>query len=229
MNIRSLSAMAAVAAALTIAAQARADVIFYLTQGECTGSCGAGTAPALISNSSAVEVMVTGTTGSLGDYTGATVELIAPSPAGGNIDAPVWINVNGTYTTDYTATVSSTSPNTIASSPVVTTGSEDHFGPFDLGTGGGGPYSTVTFTLTAATGYSWTDAADVLTPTTGYGAAYSHGFEVTTAAQYAGYAVPAPLIGHGLPGILAVAGVLFGAGLMERGKKRGSFGVPRAG
>jgi hypothetical protein len=228
MNIRSLTAMAAAAAALTIAAQARADVIdFFLTQGECTGGCGAGTAPAPISDSSAVKVIVTGTTGSLGDYTGATVELIAPSPANGNIDAPVWINVNGIYTTDYTATVSSTSPTGIDLD--VTTGSEDHFGPFDLGTGGGGPYSTVTFTLTAATGYSWTDAADVLTPTTGYGAAYSHGFEVTTAAQYAGYAVPAPPIGHSLPGILAVVGMLFGAGLMERGKKRGSFGVPRAG
>ncbi len=39
---------------------------------------------------------------------------------------------------------------------------------------------------------------------------------------------PAPLIGHGLPGILGVAGVLFGAGLMKRGKKRGSCGVPCA-
>jgi hypothetical protein len=62
---------------------------------------------------------------------------------------------------------------------------------------------------------------------------YSHGFEAVVANtgsnQNAGYEVPAPPIGHGLPGILAVAGVLFGAGLMERGKKDGSFGVPRAG
>ncbi len=39
--------MAAVAAALTITAQARADTIvdYFLTQGECTGGCGVGTAP----------------------------------------------------------------------------------------------------------------------------------------------------------------------------------------
>ena len=38
--LRTLTAMASAAAALTIAAQARADVIdFYLNQPECTGSC----------------------------------------------------------------------------------------------------------------------------------------------------------------------------------------------
>ena len=45
--VRNLTAMAAVAAALTIAAQARADIItFFLNQPECTGSC--TTAPPLI-------------------------------------------------------------------------------------------------------------------------------------------------------------------------------------
>ena len=44
-SIRNLTAMAAVAAALTIAGQARADTIsFWLNQPECTAGCGAGTA-----------------------------------------------------------------------------------------------------------------------------------------------------------------------------------------
>jgi hypothetical protein len=38
-------------------------------------------------------------------------------------------------------------------------------------------------------------------------------------------AVPAPLIGHGLPALLAVAGLLFGATRLERSKKRGSRGA----
>jgi hypothetical protein len=43
-------------------------------------------------------------------------------------------------------------------------------------------------------------------------------------------AVPAPLIGHGLRVVLAVAGLLFGVKLWERSKSRRSFGaaVPRA-
>jgi hypothetical protein len=105
MNIlRNLTAMAALAAALTVTAQARADVIdFYLNQPECTGSC--TSAPALIPNSSAVEVVVATTTGSTGDYTGATVEFVAPS---GNIDTPAWINVNDDgNTSNFSATVSS--------------------------------------------------------------------------------------------------------------------------
>jgi hypothetical protein len=42
--------------------------------------------------------------------------------------------------------------------------------------------------------------------------------------------VPAPLIGHGLPVVLAVGGILFGAQLSKRSKKRRSFGtaIPRA-
>jgi hypothetical protein len=43
-------------------------------------------------------------------------------------------------------------------------------------------------------------------------------------------AVPAPVIGHGLPAVLAVGGLLFGAKLWERSKRRRSFGtaIPRA-
>ncbi len=107
---------------------------------------------------------------------------------------------------------------------------EDSFGDMNTWAPGGfNNFTSIIFTL--ASGSSWTDAADVLTPTTGYGTTYyHHGFEAVTGAQDAGYyAGPAPSIGHGLPVILAVAGVLFGAGFMARGKKRGSFGVPHAG
>jgi hypothetical protein len=49
----------------------------------------------------------------------------------------------------------------------------DHFGTMDAETGAV-EAPTVTFTLTAAGDNFWTDAADVLTPTTNFGAAYSH-------------------------------------------------------
>ena len=218
--LRTLTAMAAAAAALTIAAQARADVIdFYLNQPECTGSC--TTVPPLIADSSAVEVIVTAT-GSLGDYTGATVEFKAPGTS--TIDTPAYINVNGTWKTTYSASVVGDTSGNVGG--VTGPGSEDHFGTMTNGTGSEGGFSTVTFTLTALGSNFWTDAADVLTPTTGYAAAYGHGFEAVTAAQDAGYSTaPAPSIGHGLPGILAVAGVLFGAGFLERSRKRRSPGA----
>ena len=92
--VRNLTAIAAVAVALTIAAQARANTIdFYLNQPECPGGvCNSSNVPALISNSSAVEIVVTtgtisGVIGSGGTFTassgasgtGAEVEFIAPS------------------------------------------------------------------------------------------------------------------------------------------------------
>lgn len=45
-----------------------------------------------------------------------------------------------------------------------------------------------------------------------------------------GHVVPAPAIGHGLPVLLAVGGLLFGAKLLERSKKQGALGtaVPNA-
>jgi hypothetical protein len=41
-------------------------------------------------------------------------------------------------------------------------------------------------------------------------------------------AVPAPLIGHGLPVLLAVGGILFGARLLERSNKRSPLGTATA-
>jgi hypothetical protein len=234
--LRSLTAMAAVvAAALTVAAQARADAIdFFLN----TAEGGATITPT-------VEVIVTGTTGSLGDYTAATVELEALS---GTINSPAIINVNGDFSGTYTyGTV--TDPTEHSGGSVTGTQSEDTFGEMSAGSAGGlTGDTTFTFTLTAEGGNSWADAAAVLIPTCpntestpgpgcgGYGVSgasvgystseYSHGFEAVTGAQDAGYyPTPAPPIGHGLPGILAVAGVFFAAGLLERSRKRLSAGT----
>jgi len=45
------------------------------------------------------------------------------------------------------------------------------------------------------------------------------------ALEFAPQAVPAPVIGHGLPSVLAIGGVLFGAKLFQCGKKRRSLGT----
>lgn len=50
----------------------------------------------------------------------------------------------------------------------------------------------------------------------------NNGKDGSTPYTNAGLVAPAPPIGRGLPGILAAAGVLFGAGLLERSRKRRS-------
>jgi hypothetical protein len=201
--VRNLTAMAVVAGALTIAAQARADEIhFWLNQPECTGGCGAGTAPALLSNSSSDEVFVT-----LNSSTSATVEFVAPgSPGPTSIDTPVYINVSGTFSATTNLPGGVTGP-----------GSEDHFGTMDLGTAANEGDVDVFLYLTATGSNSWLDAAAVLTPTTGYGAAYSHGFEaVVGGSQDAGYYSVTPLPAA-LPLFATGLGVM---GLLGRRRKR---------
>jgi hypothetical protein len=154
-----------------------------------------------------MEVIVTTTTGSAGDYTGATVEFVGPN--GSNIDTPAYINVNdGGVVGNVSATVSIAGGVT-RSDPGQ---AEDHFGDMNTWTGAV-QAPTITFTLTADNGFSWTDAADVLMPTTGYAAAYGHGFEAVTAAQDAG-AAP-------LPGALPLFATGLGAlGLLGWRRKR---------
>jgi hypothetical protein len=231
MNLRNLTAMVAAASALTIAVQARADVIFYLT----TQEPAPGT---IIAQADAVEVDVDLTSSGTGTST-AMVTFTAPTmgPNAGVIDTPVELNVSGNFVATTTIplaggtgagkTCGIGTGNT--GSGTCTPGSEDGFGVMDLETSSVSTGSPFTINLSAGT---WANAAAVLTPTTlPHGSTYPQGFEaeVSYATQVAGFAAPAPLIGHGLPGILAVAGVLFGAGLVKRGKKRGFFGVPCAG
>jgi hypothetical protein len=182
--IRNLTAMAAVAATLTIASQARADTIdFFLTQGECTGTCGAGTAPAPISNALADHVIV-----NLLTSTSATVQFIAPS--GSNIITPIHMNINdGGVLANVTATVS-IAGGVLRFSPGQ---AEDHFGLMNTATGAV-QAAIVTFNLTANNGFTWMTAASVLTPTTqDVGAAYGHGFMAATHEQFAGTFSPVPL------------------------------------
>ncbi len=186
--IRNLPAMAAIAAALTIASQARADVIhFFLTQGECTGSCGPGTAPAPVADLAAVEVTVT-----LTDSTHASVLFDAPGAS--NVGAPVWIKVAGSFqaTAENNQGLAPTSPcgfGITACAP----GSEDHYGTFNVGTGAA-DHPTITIDLIAENGNSWANAAAVLTPTTDSAAVYGHGFEAVVANtgsnQFAGSFTP---------------------------------------
>lgn len=203
--IQGLMAVTALVGVLGIGSQARADVInFFLNQPE-SASGAAGTAPALLSNASSVEIIVTTTA------TGATVKFIAPT---GNLDLPGYINVNdggtvGNVTATYTE-------GTVANPTLFNGGNatrsdpgqaEDHFGNMNTWTGAVAD-PTLTFTLTDHNGFTWADAAVVLMPTVGFGAAYSHGFEAVTAGQDAGYyspaAVPEPatlaLLGTGLVG-----------------------------
>ena len=195
--VRNLTAMAAVMVTLTIAGQARSATLdFWLTQGECTGTCGAGTAPTPISDSLAAEGVI-----NLISSTSATVTFTPPS--GAKIDTPVYINLNNGGSTANVGVTLNIPGGTGFYSDTNGGQAEDHFGNMDLGSAGGFTIcatgctaTSLVFTLTAENGFSWANVASVLMATTGYGAAYSQGFDAVEASfvesgvpntQYAGF------------------------------------------
>jgi hypothetical protein len=141
--VQNLTAMVVMVAALTIAAQARADTIdFYLNK---TESGGAATSPY-------TEVIVTltqsnFTTAASGASAYATVEFLPPS---GDVPAPVGINVNGAITLASTSNAGGLGG----------TGCTDDAGCFNHETGAGA-HTEITIDLVLASG-TWADAADVL-------------------------------------------------------------------
>ena len=202
--VRNLTAMAAVAAALTISAQARADTIdFYLNTNE-NGS------PA---TSPYVEVIVeltqsNFTTAATGASQYATVEFLPPS---GDVPDPVGINVNGAITAASTSNAGGLGG----------AGGTDDAGTFNHETGAGA-YTEITIDLILASG-TWADAADVLIANSkGWEAADNFAGSPQDVGTYT--ATPLP---DALP---LFATVLFGAmGLLGwRRKRKGSAALAAA-
>jgi hypothetical protein len=198
-----VSAVIAVAA-LTIAAQARADTVsFFLTTQE--------TGPALTSLT-ADEVTVVWV-----NSTTATVTFTPPSGTT-NVLPPVEINVDGKFEATSTDGLAPASPcfgNGATGGTACATGGggASTFGTMSLITGSSA-HPSVTIDLTAVNGNSWADAALVLSPD-------SKGFEAIvengTTGDQAGGALSATPLPAALP---LFAGGLGMVGFLARRKKR---------
>jgi hypothetical protein len=203
---RNLTAIAAVAAALTISAEARADTVnFFLSTVEgsttTTPTMGGSVAP-----NPQVEVLVDELT-----TTTATVEF---EISGGTFKAPVGINVDGFF--DVTGVVGSGTGNGVDPCGFGITacsgGGTNHAGSFNFETSAVNS-GTITIDLTAENGTTWADAAAVLV-------ANSNGWEaadnMASSPQDLGYLAATPL-----PAALPLfAGGLGMVGFLARRKKR---------
>jgi hypothetical protein len=136
------------------------------------------------------------TAGGSAPYTAAQVTFTNPDSSVNM--APVELNVRGAFTA--TSTEGITTATGCCGDGAAT------FGTMSLETGSS-KNSTITITLTAGGMNTWADAAAVLTPD-------SKGFEAlvndaSNGTQDAGlYSVPAPVVGAGLPGLIAACGGL---------------------
>jgi hypothetical protein len=204
--VRNLTAMAAVAAALTVAAQARADTVnFFLAtvEGGSTTTPTMGGSPA---PNPQVEVLVDELT-----TTTATVEF---EISGGTFKAPVGINVNGFF--DVTGVVGSGTGNGVEPCgfglAACSGGNTSHAGSFNFETSAVNS-GTITIDLTAENGTTWADAAAVLV-------ANSNGWEaadnMSGSPQDLGFIAATPL-----PATLPLfTGGLGMVGFLARRKKR---------
>jgi hypothetical protein len=154
--VRNLTAMAVAAAALTVAAQARANTLsFFLStvEGSTTTTPTMGGSPA---PNPQVEVTVDELTPST-----ATVEFQIASP--GTFNAPVGINVDGFF--DVTGVVGSGTGNGVEPCGFGLTacsgGGTNHAGSFNFETSAVNS-GTITIDLTAENGTTWASAAAVL-------------------------------------------------------------------
>lgn len=208
---RNLIAVATVAAALSIAAQARADTIFYLTTPE-NGPIGG------LSQSDAVKVDV--------DLTSITTAIVTfTNYNSSNIGTPAELNVSGAFLASTTLAggfAGGKSTCGVGGAEATCGGGEgaSYFGSMNIETSGVGA-NTVTIDLTAESGNSWANSAAVLAPTTG---GTPGGFEALVAdgengKQDGGFATPLPAA---LPLFISGLGVM---GLFGSRRKRNAAAI----
>jgi hypothetical protein len=214
---RNLVAMAAIAAPLTIAAQAHANSIsFFLTTPE-SGSPPANPVEITVTTGSitgSLSGVFTFTAGGSGPFTAA--QVLFSNPVSTNM-APVEINVSGAFEAQSSEGLAAASPcvgnGAVVSgvSTCVTGGSgAATFGTMSLETGAAS-HPTITITLAAEGTNTWADALSVLAPDSkGFEALVANG----TGIQDGGFATPLPAT---LP--LFVSGI-GGLGLLGWRRKR---------